>query len=447
MNQACLSLLLLALLAAPAAAADPTVAARTVTLPNGLTLLLLPDTLAASVDVGVWVRAGSIHEKAGATGLSHLVERLMYAGTPKRPAGAHARAVLAEGGTFSGQTTPDWTLYSTTVPPEGLEAVLEIEADRFAHTAIGAAALERARRAVREEGRGRADRTPAGHGLRALFATAFAGHPYAWPVVGRPEDLARVTLQQASAFRAARHAPARMRVTIAGRFDVATAVAAARRTLGTLPAGAAAAPAATPPAPAPQAAPRRARAGAEGTGALVAMGWRTPPQDDPDAPAVEALARILAGGAASRVQRELVRPDSGRVCAAAQGGLDLRAAGGLLHVLASPAPGADTATVERALAGVAARLAEAGPTEPEVASARRGLEVETRSALQSPAGLARLYGAAWLTGGRVDAVAERLERVRALTPADVQRAARRVLSPTQQTVVIVTPAAAGEVRP
>jgi zinc protease len=435
------SILLALLLPGAAHAADPFASAQATTLPNGLTVLLAPDTTAASVEVGLWVRAGTRWESPGQSGISHLVERASYAGSAKLTAAAYARAIQLEGGTFSARTTPDGTQFSVTVAPEGLEAVLALEADRLASASLGSAALEAARRSLRLERGERSDRTPVGRALRLLFAKAFAGHPYRWPVVGLEGDLDRVTLRQAQAYRTARYAPGRMAVSLAGRFDAATALAAVRRTFGAWPGGRLDP---EPGHPAPSAAGRAAERG-EGSVPVLAVGWRTPPATDPDAPALEALARILAWGSSSRLQRELVRA-SGAPCAVAQGELDLRVDGGLLHVLAAPAPGADTARVEGEILSLVQRVVRDGVTAAELEGAQRQIEVEAFSSWQTPAGVGRALGEAWLAGQNVTAPRTRLERVRALTPADLQRVATRLFTDDHRSVAVVTAAAEREAR-
>lgn len=428
--------LLLAALPAPARAVNPFAAARVTTLPNGLSVLVAPDSTAQSVAIGVWVRAGTRHESAGTTGMTHLIERLMFTGTPRVGPGEYGRRLQAEGGTFSATSSADHTRFDVTVPPAALESALRLEADRLANLAISAPELDRAKRRTRDERRSRADQTPIGRLLRMLYGTAWAGHPYAAPVVGAEEDLDRVTLRGVQAYRAERYVPGRTLVTVTGRCDAAGALAAVRRTLGALP-GRALAPDPVPPLPG--AGERRARGVVDAQTALIAVGWRTPGQGDPDAAALEALARVFAAGGTSRLHTSLVRA-AGAPCLLAQGGLDVRVLGGLLHVIAAPAPGADSARVERGILEAADALVREPVGAEELEAVKHQIELETLTRWQTPAGAGAACGESWLAQGDARAPLRRLERVRALTPADLQRAAARVFGADSRTVVWAVPA-------
>ncbi len=429
--------LLLAALPALAHAADPFAAARATTLPNGLTVLLAPDSTAASIGLGIWVRAGSRIEPAGATGMTHLIERLMFMGTTRNGPGEYTRRVQAEGGTFGAFTTADETCFESTLPPAALETLLRLEADRFGGLLVTKPKLDLARRTVRDERRGRADQTAVGRVLRLLYATAYPGHPYRLPATGLEEDLDRITLAQVQAYRAARYVPGRMVVALAGRFEPAAALAAVKRTLGALPGK----PAAVErPAPQPTPGERRARMTGEASAAVMAIGWRSPGLADPDAPAMEVLGRVLTGGSTSRVQRLLIDAEHAP-CQFAQGSLDTRAEGGLLYLLASPTPLLDTTRAEREVVAAIEAAAREPVSDDELEAAKRQVEVDLLFAWQTPVGVERALGTSWIAGGDPHGPAARLERVRALTAADVQRVAARVLVPERRAVVWILPTA------
>ena len=110
-----LALALLGWAAACAAQEGPPVV-RSEKLKNGLRVLLAPDTLAPSVDVAVWYRAGTRYEPSGMSGITHLMERWMFRGSPHYKAGEHRRIVQAEGGVASTFTTSDASCFFDTVP-------------------------------------------------------------------------------------------------------------------------------------------------------------------------------------------------------------------------------------------------------------------------------------------------------------------------------------------
>ena len=430
----------MALTAAPRAgavspAAAPATDARLVTLKNGMQLLLAPDTAASAVDVAVWYRAGSVHEHAGITGISHLFEHLMFTGSEHYAPQEHNRLVQAEGGSANAYTSPDYACYYQTIPPGALELVLKLEADRIGSLRLTAAALEAEKRVVGEERRWRAEKLPVGEALEALDRLAWPSHPYRWPVLGLDEDLARISLADCQAYYADHYAPNNATVTIVGRFDPDQALAAARRWLEPLKRRRVASDA--PPAEPAQKDGRSAFARLDVPLGLLLVGWKVPAHADAEAPALALLSRILTGGAASRLQRALTA-DPLR-CVSVQGSLDGRRDGGLLTVVAALRPGVDSARVERALVAEVEKLAREPVGEEELERVRRQEEIGTLLSWQTARGCAEALGSAQLLDGDWHAAALRLERVRQLTPADLQRAAARVLVAGGRNVLWVAP--------
>jgi predicted Zn-dependent peptidase len=408
-----------------------------VTLKNGLRLLLAPDPAARAVDVAVWYRAGSVHERPGITGISHLFEHLMFAGSEHYGPREHSRLIQAEGGTANAYTSPDYACYYQTLPPAALELALKLEADRISSLRLTAAALESEKRIVLEEKRWRAANQPVGSARAALDRLAWPSHPYRWPVIGLDEDLARISLADCQAYYDDHYAPNNATVTIVGRFDASDALAAAKRWLEPLKRRRVAADA---PAPAPaQTAAQRAVERLDVPLGIVLAGWRVPGRPDPDGPALSLLSRILTGGPASRLQSALTAEPLR--CLSVQGALDSRRDAGLLYALAALRPGADSAAVERTLVDEVEKLAREPVGEEELDRVRRQEEIGTLLAWQTARGAAEALGSALLVDGDWHAAALRLERVRQLTPSDLQRAAARVLVATGRNVLWAVPAA------
>jgi predicted Zn-dependent peptidase len=414
----------------------PAADVRLVTLKNGMRLLLAPDTAASAVDVAVWYRAGTVHERAGITGISHLFEHLMFAGSEHYGPQEHNRLVQAEGGLANAYTTPDYACYHQTIPPGALELVLKLEADRIASLKLTAAALEAEKRVVREEKRRRVEASPIGNALEGLGRLAWPAHPYRWPVLGHDEDLARISLADCQAYYDDHYAPNNATATIVGRFDPDRALQAAERWLGPLKRRRVANDAAHA-APA-QRIGRRAFERMDVPFAAVLVGWMGPGHADPDSPALALLSRILVGGRASRLQCALTAEPLR--CVMVQGALDDRCDGALLYALTVPRPGTDSARVERALVEEVEKLAREPVGEEELERVRRQEEIGTLLAWQTVRGCAEALGSAQIVEGDWRAAALRLERVRRLTPADLQRAAARVLIAGGRNVLWVAPA-------
>jgi zinc protease len=413
----------------------PAADVRLVTLRNGMQLLLAPDSTAVAVDVAVWYRAGSVHERAGITGISRLFEHLMFAGSGNFGPQEHRRLVQAEGGSAGAYTTSDAACFFQTVPSSALELVLKLEADRIGSLQLTAAALEAEKRAAREEKRRRGEASLIGTAFEGLGRLAWPAHPYGWPVIGLDEDLARISLADCQAFYLDHYAPNNATVTIVGRFDPDQALLAAKRWLQPLKRRRVANDAARPePA---QKTGRRAFERMDVPFGAVLAGWRAPGHGDPDSPALSLLSRILTGGPDSRLQRALTAEPLR--CVLVQGVLDDRRDDALLCAVAMVRPGADSASVERVLVEEVEKLAREPVGEEELERVRRQAEIGTLLAWQTVRGRAEALGSAQFVEGDWRAAALRLERVRRLTAADLQRAAARVLVPGGRNVLWVAP--------
>ena len=427
-----------ALAAAPVPAVPavaPAADVRLVTLKNGMRLLLAPDSTAVAVDVAVWYRAGTVHEREGISGISQLFEHLLFAGSGTYGPQEHDRLVQAEGGSAGAYTTSDYSCTYQTVPSGALELVLKLEADRIGSLRLTADALEAGKRMVREERRRRAGASLSGSAFEALARLAWPAHPYRWPIFGLDEDLTRISLADCQAFYLDHYAPNNATMTIVGRFDPDQALRMAKRWLEPLKRRRVADDAAR--AEPVQRTARRAFERMDVPLGMVLVGWKVPGHADPDSPALSLLSRILTGGPASRLQRTL-KAEPLR-CALVQGVLDDRRDGALLCALAVLRPGADSAKVESALVEEVEKLAREPVGEEELERVQRQEEIGTLIDWQSVRGRAEALGAAQLVQGDWRAAALRLERGRRITPADLQRVAARVLVPGGRNVLWVAP--------
>lgn len=410
-----------------------TVAPRTQTLDNGLKLILAPDSRAAGVDVALWYEAGALWEERGKTGLTHVLEQLMFRGPEESAAGSFLKRIQSEGGVAGTHTTHDFSSFYETVPPEALEGVFQLEADRMTSLVATQQDLENVRTLV-DMGRQRATATPVARGLLELFATAFAGHPYGRPAIGLAEDLSSIGIEDCRAYHASHYSPATTVVTVVGRFDPGDVVAAARKTLGAVPRRKAASGA--PPALAAQTAERRASGTYEFPAASLLIGWRTPGGDSKDIVALDAATRILAARSDSRLNRALVgvNPDVAFI----QGGFEVRRQGGLMYVLVVLSPGADTSAVPQVEAEVLARVQtflDEPVTDEEVEAVRREMESAMWYGRQRPRDQAMALGSAYFLAGDLKHAGERVKKLERLRAADISAAARRHIGEKNRTLV------------
>ena len=426
------ALLALALAATTAGAQTDLSRARLVPLGNGLRVLLVPDSTAVAVEVAAWFGAGGDASPAPPAGIARLLEALAT-----DPRGA--RRVAEHGGSSGSFSTSDVVCFYETLPPDALDLGLEIEAARMSALTVTPAGLDQARARIAAERAGRAESGPAAHGIQRLFGTLAPGTSYDHPASGAGEGLARLTARDCDqAFRTL-FGPNRALVTVVGRFDPATAEAAARRALGALPARGG--PARKPVAA--RAAAARARRASERQDldiALVFTGWRAPAGSDADALALDLLGRVMGAGSESRLVREAIGPDRDLVFA--QAGYDGRRDAGLFYAFGVVRPGADSTAAERGLVAGIEKLAAEPVSADELERARRQAEAGALTGWEGVHGRTVALGLAEMVGGDWQGAWTRVERLRGIGAADLQRAAARVLKAENRAVVWVLPRAA-----
>lgn len=180
-------------IAATASAQD---AIHVQTLPNGLTVVFKQDTRAPVTLFGVWYKVGSGQEPLGITGISHMLEHMMFRGTDQVPDQEFARLIAEAGGFENAGTGRDSTGYFELIPTASLPLAMRLEADRMTHLHLENALFTKERQVVREERNQRINDQPLAVGIERLLALANPGNPYQNPVIGWPGDMKNYTVDR-----------------------------------------------------------------------------------------------------------------------------------------------------------------------------------------------------------------------------------------------------------
>jgi zinc protease len=424
--------------ATPAAPASPN-APRMIVLRNGVRALLAPDARAAAVDVAVWCEAGVRYERPGNRGISSLVMHLSGYGAAPGGEDELRRLIEGAGGNSVSYTNADFTCFSHTVPRAALELAVRLEAGRFGLRTTQRM-LDQARVAVREENRARAASNLLEPGFQRLYATVFPAHPYRWPVFGSDQDVSRITVGDCEQFLRGRYTPDHILLTVVGDFDPDQASDALRRWFEPLRGRGERATTVAEPQPRGE---RRAAAHGDVAVPVLIVGWRAPAGASGDAPALDVLSVLLSAKSAGRLNRRLVSGD--QASRFAQTGRDGRRDGTMFWAAAAPRSERDTAAFERALVGEIEKLATEPVSGEELDRARRQLEVALLLGRQTARDRGQALGTSQIITGDWSSADRQLERLRALTPADLQQAAARILTPARRTVVWMTPRSDGAV--
>jgi predicted Zn-dependent peptidase len=233
--------LVLALGAAPAAAAEPAINIEyeRYTLPNGLEVILHRDPAAPIVAANVWYHVGSGDETPGKSGFAHLFEHMMFQGAKHIGKDVHFKILQEIGGTgINGTTNSDRTNYFEVVPSHQVETALWLESDRMGYLLdlLDEQSLKNQQDVVRNERRQRYDNVPYG---RDRFAVAEAlypeGHPYRYLTIGRHEDLEGANVEDVKGFFRQWYVPSNATLTLAGDFQIDQAKALVQKWFGGFP--------------------------------------------------------------------------------------------------------------------------------------------------------------------------------------------------------------------
>src|SRR6266446_5160956 len=189
-------------------------------LPNGLKVLLLEDHKAPVAVMQVWYRVGSRNEVLGETGLSHLLEHLMFKGTKKVGPEEYSRIVQRNGGNDNAFTSQDSTTYFATLASDRLQVMVDLEADRMLNLALTDAVYLPERAVVAEERRLRSDDNPVAALFELINSAAFTAHPYQWPVIGWMNDIQKATREDVESYYRVYYQPGNAFVVVVG--DVST---------------------------------------------------------------------------------------------------------------------------------------------------------------------------------------------------------------------------------
>ncbi len=426
---------------APAAASDP----QQFMLANGMTLIVKPDRRAPTAIHMVWLRAGSMDEVDGTSGVAHVLEHMLFKGTAKLPPGEFSRRVAALGGQENAFTSLDYTGYYQQIPSNRLADVMRLESDRFAHNQWPDAEFKKELEVVKEERRMRTEDQPRALLFEQLNAAAFNASPYRRPIVGWMSDLEAMTPQDARQFYQKWYVPANAVVVVAGDVDVAQVRALAEKTYGRIPARAV--PARKPRAEPAQPGMRRIIVKAPAEQAYVALAFRAPAlrqlqnlsQEDHDALALVVLSAVLSGYDGARLERALSQgPD--RVADSASSSASVMGRGPAQFLLSGvPAQGKTAQQVEDALRAEVASVAKEGVSSAELARVKTQWVASTVYQRDSLNHQASELGSNWVQGLPLDAPDRMLALLQAVTPEQVQAAAQRYFGDDQLTVATLAP--------
>lgn len=383
----------------------------------------------------VWYGVGSRNERPGATGLAHLLEHMMFKGTPTYGPRMFATLVEQNGGQDNAFTSQDVTSYFVNIAADKVDLVVALDADRMRNLLLDPKEFQSERLVVMEERRLRTEDDPEGFLGEELSAIAFLAHPYRSPTVGWMEDIRRLSVEELRTFYRTYYVPNNALVVAAGDFKAPALLEKIRQHFGAIPRSAD-----PPPVQAvepKQNGERRVTVRKEARLPLVFVGYQVPNHASKDAPALELLSTILSEGRSSRLYRRLVYEQE--IALNAGGDYSYFSADpNLFWFFATGQPGQTPEALERALMGEVERLKSEPVSEVELERAKNQVEASFVFRQDSVYSRASLLARFELIGGW------RLEKafvpaIRAVTAQDLQRVARTYFPDERRNVGVLLP--------
>ena len=423
-------LLLVLVLAASAAWARP-VRHR---LASGLTVITSENHEAPVVCFQVWVRAGSAFERPGEYGITHLIEHMIFKGSPKNPHGIMARRIEALGGEVNAYTTYDHTNYHVTAASRYAPQVLGLLADAVVNASFDPDELKKEKEVVIEEIRMNLD-NPRRRLAWRVFKEAFGpDHPYGRPVIGSVASVRAITRKDILNYRARWYRAPNVVVVAVGDFDTNKILPLIEKDFAGLPTGPS--PAfKIPPVTQPKG-PRLVVMREKVKQAAISLAWLIPGLPSEETYPLDMAATVLGEGETSRLWSRL-KEKKGLVDSISAGAYTPRGVGAFL-VQARTAP-AKLARAWRPMLRQVMDLARRPPSAAELKKANTNLTAEFVRERQTMQGQASTLGYFELLRGGFEKALVYLERFRGLSAGQVARAARRYFTPARLSVVIQAP--------
>ena len=455
------------------------------TLPNGLQFLVIERHDAPVVSFHTYVNAGAVDDPGGSTGLAHMFEHMAFKGTPqigsknwvKEKAALDAieraydrleaernksfradkakiaqleaalkdaiatadsyvesneydRIVESNGGVgMNAGTSEDSTQYFYSFPLNRLELWFLMESERFLRPVLREFYKERD--VVREERRMRVESNPQGMLVEALLATAFEAHPYHNFAGGWASDIESFRRTDAEAFFKKYYVPGNMVISIAGDVNPTQAKALAQKYFGRIPAGK------NPPlvrtVEPEQNGEKRVKVASPAQPFLV-VGYKRPDDQSPDAPALDVLTEILAGGRTGILYKEMVRDQQIALAAQAISTYPGSKYPSLFLLFAIPNTGKTVEETEKALYSILERVKGESVDPVALQRVKTKLRAGLIQSLDDNSGLADTLASYQAKYGDWRKVFTELDEYNKVTAADVQRVAKQYLIETARTV-------------
>jgi len=402
-------------------------------LENGVQILLFPDPSKPQVTVNMTVFVGSRHEGYGEAGMAHLLEHMLFKGTPKHP--QIPKELKDHGADFNGTTWLDRTNYYETLPasPENLEFAIELEADRLVNSYVKQEDLQSEMTVVRNEFE-RGENSPSSILGQRIMATAYEWHNYGKSTIGNRADIEKVPATTLKKFYRKYYQPDNIVVVVAGSFDAEQALALISKHFGAIPRPERVLDQTYTEEPA-QDGERLVTLRRVGDVGLAGATYHICSGAHPDYVSVDVLEHILTSSPSGRLYKALVES---KMAASISGAAYSLHDPGVIRFMAECSPGVDPKDVMARMLEVIEDIGEEGVTEEEVGRAKQYWMKIWEMAMADSSRMA-IQLSEWASGGDWRLMFLYRDRLEKVTPESVNEVARKYLRQNNRTAGLFIP--------
>lgn len=409
-------------------------------LANGLKILVKEDHRAPVVVSQVWYKVGSSYEHNGTTGVAHVLEHMMFKGTKKLGPNEFSKIISANGGRENAFTNKDYTAYFQQLEKSRLPVSFELEADRMANLNLRAEDFAKEIKVVMEERRMRTEDKPRSLTYENFIATAFASNPYHHPVIGWMNDLENMNVDDLRQWYKNWYAPNNATLVVVGDVDHKAVFELAKKYYG--PVKPRVIPETKPQKEFEQKGIRQITVKAPAQVPYFIMGYKVPvvktAEKDWEPYAIDMLANVLDGGNSARFAKDLVRGQ--QLATSAGAGYDLYSRLDDLFILdGTPAKGKTVEDVKKAIKAQIEKLKTELVSQDELdrikAQVVAGKVYEKDSVFYQAMqiGMLETVGLDW------SLMDDYVDRLKAVTPEQIQAVAKKYLVDDHLTVAVLEP--------
>lgn len=406
------------------------------TLPNGLKVVSLQDNSSPTVAIHVLYNVGGKNDPQGKSGFAHMFEHMMFKSTKNMPNEKMDRLTEDVGGFNNASTWDDFTNYYEVVPSNYLETLLWAEAERMANLNVDDANFASERDVVKEEYRQSVLAQPYGQFGEYIGSLTYTKHPYKRGVIGNLDQLNAATSADARAFHSLFYRPDNAYLIVVGDFDQKQFDEWTDKYFGKVAKPSSAIPRVTEVEPAKTKEARFEKTAPNVPFPAVAITYLGPRSDSADLPALQVADKILSGGESSRLYQSLVYKQ--QIAQEASFTIDNKVDGGVLYFEAIASEGKTAPELEKSLLAELKLIQDKGVTATELEKAKNQLIADAVRRRENNDGKAIVIERAIAYQHDPNAVNYDIQRLQAVTAADVLRVMKKYFKDNNRTVIYYT---------